>query len=178
MTASIFTSCEKVAEEVQGALEVTVNTDLEVPFTVVPDAAKSVNSTTFTINETLDPSSNSDIADNLSKIKSIEVTKITVIITSVSPTTSVLESSDFSLTQNVEGGSSFSFSSPANTPLIAGSKFEVGTGTPGWENVNQIISSMITSSTTASITGNGSINQDDFSIGFIYAVSVKIVVKP
>ncbi len=173
--AGTFTSCEKVAEEIQNSVEVTVYTDLEAPFTAVPDATKSADegSANFSSTSVIDISNNADLSDYLENIKSIEITKIKVMVTSTTPSDLVLESGTFSITDNVSG-SSFAFSTPADMPITVGSQFEVGSDAPGWDTVNSIIASM----NASTISAVGTINNDTFEVGFVYMVSVKVVAKP
>lgn len=167
LLAGTFTSCEKVAEELQSATEVTINTDLEVPMVLVPESAKSTNAT-FKETAVINLSENEDLKEYLSDIKSIEVTKILIKILSSDPTNLTLESGNFSIKDDVNGDS-FSFSTPANSPLIAGTQLEFGPTTPGWSIVNAIINSQH----SATLTAVGSINNETFTVGFNYVISLK-----
>lgn len=173
--AGTFTSCEKVAEEIQNSVEVTVYTDLEAPFTAVPDGAKSTKDGSASFSETsiIDISNNEDLADYLDNIQSIEIVKIQVMVTSTTPAGLALESGTFSITDNVSGDS-FAFATPANMPITVGSYFEVGSDAPGWATVNSIIASM----NASTVSAVGTINNDTFEVGFVYMVSVKVVAKP
>lgn len=173
--AGMFTSCEKVAEEIQNSVEVTVYTDLEAPFTAVPDGTKSTKEGSASFSETaiIDISNNADLADYLDNIQSIEIVKIQVLVTSTTPTGLALESGTFSITDNVSGDS-FAFSTPTDMPIAVGTYFEVGSDVPGWDTVNSIIASM----NASTVSAVGTINNDTFEVGFIYVVSVKVVAKP
>lgn len=173
--AGTFTSCEKVAEEIQNSVEVTVYTDLEAPMLAVPDVTKSTEEGSASFSETaiIDISNNADLADYLESIQSIEVTKIQVLVTSTTPSGLALESGTFSITDNVNGDS-FAFASPANMPITVGAQFEIGSDAPGWDTVNSIIASMHASTVSAV----GTINNDTFEVGFVVMVSVKVVAKP
>jgi len=173
--AGTFTSCEKVAEEIQNAVEVTIYTDLEAPMTAIPDVTKATSDGSASFDETyvLDISNNEDLADYLDNIQSIEVTKIKVLVTSTTPDNLVLESGSFSFTDNVNGDS-FVFASPANMPILEGASFEVGSTTPGWDTVNTIIASM----NASTVRAVGTINNDPYEVGFLVMVSVKVVAKP
>jgi len=173
--AGAFSSCEKVAEGLKDSVEVTIYTDLEAPFTAVPDVNKSTKdgSTSFSSSSIIDISNNDDLEDYLESIQSIEVTKIKVMITSTSPSGLALESGYFSITDDVNGDS-FGFATPANMPITVGSQFEIGSDAPGWDTVNNIIASMH----LATINATGTINNDPFEVGFIYIVSVKVVANP
>lgn len=173
--AGTFTSCEKVADEIKNSVEVTVYTDLEAPFTAVPDVTKSTQegSANFSASSTLDISQNADLADYLESVQSIEIVKIKVMITSTTPSGLALESGTFSIKDNVSG-SNFAFSTPANMPITVGAQFEIGSDAPGWDTVNSIIASM----NPATVSAVGTINNETFEVGFVYVVSVKVVAKP
>lgn len=171
IVAGTFTSCE----EAKDALEVTVYTDLEAPFTAVPDVTKSgqKGSASFSSSAILDISQNADLADYLESIKSIEITKIKIVITSTDTTGLILENGTFSITDNVSGDS-FAFSSPDNMPITVGAEFEVGSDDPGWDVVNAIIASM----NACTVSAVGTINNETFEVGFTYIISVKVVASP
>lgn len=173
--AGSFTSCEKVADELQNAVEVTVYTDLEAPITAIPEVTKSSKEGSASFNETaiIDISNNADLADYLESIESIEVTKIKVLVTSTTPAGLALESGNFSITDNVMGDS-FAFATPANMPITVGAQFEVGSDAPGWDTVNSIIASM----NPSTVNAVGTINNDTFEVGFLLMVSVKVVANP
>ncbi|NOR87270.1 MAG: hypothetical protein GQ527_06645 [Bacteroidales bacterium] len=167
--AGSFTSCQEIADELEDAVEVTINTELSVPFVAVPDASKGAS---FKVSEVLDPANNEDLADYLEKIQSVEITNITVNVTSVSSSDLILESAVFNLTDNVNG-SEFRFSIPNNSAVAEGSVFEVGADNPDWDTINEIISAMHASTVEAV----GTFNLDEFEVGFEYVVSVRVVAK-
>ena len=157
--AGAFSSCEKVVDGIQDSVEVTIYTDLEAPFTAVPDVAKATKDGSSTFSETaiIDMSNNEDLEDYLESIQSVEVTKIKVMITSTSPSGLALESGFFSITDDVNGDS-FGFATPANMPINVGAQFEIGSDAPGWDTVNSIIASLH----SATVNANGTINNDTF----------------
>lgn len=174
-TAITFTSCEKVADEIQDSVEVTINTEFEAPFVAVPTSGKAVADGSYDFKATalLDPANNADLADYLDKIKSIEITGIHVLVTSISDPAIVLNSGTFTLTDNVTG-SEFMFTTPNNSAIAVGTTFEVSDINPGWDTVNEIIASM----NASTIDAVGTINQENFEVGFKYVVAVKVVAKP
>lgn len=171
-TAITFTSCEKVADEIQDSVEVTINTELEAPFVAVPTSDKD-DSYDFRETALLDPANNDDLADYLDKIKSIEITGIHVLVTSISDPAIILNSGRFSLTDNVTGNE-FMFTTPNNSAIAVGTTFEVADTNPGWDTVNEIIASM----NASTVEAVGTINQENFEVGFKYVVAVKVVAKP
>jgi len=168
-----FTSCEKVAEEIENATEITVNTSLDAPIVAVPETTKSTNGDAK-FNETyiLDLANNDDLKDYLDKIQSISVSEIIVSIQSVDPSNLVLLDGTFSITDN-ENGDSFSFNAPSNLSLIKDASFKIDENTPGWETVNDIIASKHASTLQAV----GTINDESFTVEFLCSLKVKAVVK-
>jgi len=174
-TAITFTSCDKIADEVQDSIEVTINTDLEAPFIAKPVTEKANADGGYEFREIIiiDPSQNPDLSDYMEKIQSVEVTGINILVTSISTTSLVLNNAIFTLTDNVNG-SEFVYSTPVNNAISVGTSFHIGDTDPNWAAVNQMISDM--HSTT--LTARGSFNEDNFEVGFVYAISVKVVAKP
>jgi hypothetical protein len=170
----MFTGCEKLADELDNSVEVTIHAKLEAPITAVPSTGK-FGSDGYGYNESavLDPATNGDLADYLTSIDTIDVESITILVTSVSSNNLILENSTFTITDN-ENGSSFSFSTPANSPITVGTIFHVDSSLPGFNNVNLMMDSL--HSTT--VNAVGSVNQNDFSIGYIYGVGVRVVASP
>lgn len=173
--AGTLSSCKKIEDKLRDAMDVTIHTEIETPFTVVPDAVRSTRagSSNFSSNSIIDISENDDLEDYLDNIQSLEVTKIKVMITSTTPSGLALVSSNFSIIDNVNGDS-FSFATPANMPIIDGSQFEIGSDAPGWDIINRIIASMHAS--TLNVTGT--INNDTFEVGFVHIIDVKVVANP
>lgn len=174
-TAVTFTSCDKIADEVQDSIEVTINTDLEAPFVAIPTAVKANADGNYEFKEVviLDPSRNDDLIDYLDKIKSIEVTGIKLIVTSISSANIVLNNATFTLVDNIDG-SKFEYSTPLNSAISVGSTFEIGEENAGWDTINKIIENMHAST----ITAEGSINEDNFEVGFVYIISIKATATP
>lgn len=172
--AGSFTSCDKIADEIQDATEVTINTTLDIPIVAVPESTKSTDeNATFSETATIDLSTNDDIKDYLDKIQSVEVTKIVVNILSSDPLNLTLIDGAFRVRDNVTGDA-FSTSTLPNMPIAVGSSFEVGPSTPGWETINKIIASR----NSATLSAYGTINNSTFSVGFEYIIHVKVVAKP
>ena len=174
-TAFTFTSCDKLADEIEDSVEVTINTSFEAPFVATPvsEKANADGNTEFKEIVIIDPSENDDLADYLEKIQSVEITGINLLVTSISDPSIVLNSGVFSITDNVNG-STFVYNTPQDTPISKGSTFAIGELNPGWDTINQIVEDM----NASTLTAIGSINQDDFEIGFVYSISVKVVAKP
>ncbi len=174
-TAVTFTSCEKIADGVQDALELTINTDFSAPFVATPTDEKANADGSYNFKEVaiLDPSQNADLAEYLQKIQSIDITTIEILITSVSNPNLVLRNGEFTLTDNVTGDT-FTYHSPENTAIAMGTTLAVEETNPGWDIVNQIVDNMHAST----IVAVGGLNQDDFEIEFEYIIKVKVVVNP
>ncbi len=171
--AGTFTSCEKVAEEIAKATEITVNTTLDAPIVAVPEASKSTDANgTFKESYVLDLASNEDLKDHLDKIQSLSMSEIQVLIQSSSPENLTLLNGTFSITDNVNGDS-FTFSSPANFPLVDGTKFTINEDVPGWDMANQIIASKH----AATLGAIGTIDNEAFEVNFLCSLKVKAVVK-
>lgn len=172
--AATFSSCEKVAEGLENSVEVTIYTDLSASFLAVPDIAKDLDgSATFSETAVIDINQNSDLADYLDGIESIEVTKVKIIITSVSSDQLVLEKGTFSIKDNTTEDL-FAFSTPENLSLAIGTEFSLPTETAGWDIINKIIASMH----PATVTAEGMVNDEAFEVGFNYVISVKVKAKP
>lgn len=173
LLSGAFTSCEKIAEEIENATEVTINTTLDAPIVAVPEASKDADGNAkFNESYVLDLSTNADLKDYLDKIKSIELTEIEVTIVSASPNGLNLIDGIYSITDNLNGDS-FSFNSPSNLPLVNGSSFKVDKNSPGWDTVNAIIASQHASTLKAM----GTINNETFEVTFNCTLKVKAVVK-
>jgi hypothetical protein len=170
--AGTFTSCEKVAEEIENATEITVNTTLDAPMVAVPEANKA-GEASFKEEEIIDISSNADLKDHLSKIKEIEAKSITVTINSSTPANLSLLSAAFSVTDNVTN-KSFSFTAPSFPFLLtSGSSFTIDPTTPGWAELNLILGSM----NPFTVKAIGTINSEEFSVAFTTSLGIKAVVK-
>lgn len=171
--AGSFTSCEKVAEELQNATEITVNTTLEAPMVAVPEAGKTAaEQASFKEMHVVDITANDDLKDHLDKIKEIEAKSITVTISSSTPIDLSLLSGAFSITDNVTGDS-FPFIAPTNFSLAAGQSFTLDPTTPGWAELNKILASK----NPFTVQAIGTINSADFEVAFVTSVGVKAVVK-
>lgn len=172
MLSGAFTSCEKVAEELENATEVTVNTTLEAPMVAVPEENKSADANgTFKEEETIDLATNEDLKDHLDKIKSIEAESITVTISKSIPDNLTLLNGAFSATDDVLG-TNYSFASPADFPLTSGQSFTFGPGSPGWAELNKILASK----NPFTVKAIGTINSEEFTIEFVTSIGVKAVV--
>lgn len=168
-----FTSCEKIAEEIQNATEITINTTLDAPIVAVPEISKSTDGNAkFNEFYILDIANNVDLKDHLDKIQSLELTEIEVTIVSATPNGLTLIDGLYSITDNVNGDS-FSFNSPSNLPLVNGSSFKVDENTPGWNTVNAIIASK----NPSTLRAIGTINNETFEVNFNCSLKVKAVVK-
>lgn len=170
--AATFSSCEKVADELQNSMEVTIYTDLTAPFLAMPDDAKS-GSATFSETAVIDITQNEDLADYLESIESIEVTKVKIQITSISSEGLILEKGTFSVIDNTNADR-FEFSTPNNLPLVLGTQFELPTDAEGWDTVNKIIATMH----SATVGAEGMVNNEYFEIGFNFIISVKVKANP
>ena len=170
-SAAMFSGCEKLADELENSVVVTIHAKLEAPITAVPSTGK-FGSDGYGYNEraVLDPATNEDLAVYLTSIDTIDVESITILVTSVSSNNLILENSTFTITDNVDG-SSFTYSTPANTPVTDGTIFHVDSSLPGFNNVNLMMDSLH----SATVTAVGSVNQNEFSIGYVYAVGVRVV---
>lgn len=177
LLSGAFTSCEKVADELQNATEITVNTSLEAPIVAVPDATKSVSdNSTFHGSYVLDLANNDDLKDYLDKIKSLELKGITVTVTSVVPEDLVdlsLVSGTFSIVDNVETSELFE-KIKTDFSLVPNSSFTIGEADAGWENVQKIIESQHPSTVSAS----GVINNTNYTVTFTISFEVSAVVTP
>jgi hypothetical protein len=170
--AGTFTSCEKVAEELENAVEVTVNTTLEAPMVAVPEANKSTDAdATFKEEKIVDLATNEDLKDNLDKIQSIEATSLTVTISSSTPDKLMLKSGTFSVTDNVLG-TAYSFAA-ANFLLTNGASLTFGPSSPGWAELNMIIASK----NPFTVKAIGTINSEEFTVEFVTSIGVKAKVK-
>jgi len=174
ITSISFTSCEKLADDVQNAVEVTINTDFEAPFVATPTNAKANADGSSTFDETviLDPSNSGDLSDYLDKIESVEIKSIHVLVTSISDPYIVLRSATFTVTDNVDHGV-FTYSTPENSAIAVGSTFEIPADNPGWDVINKAMNDMH----ATTVHAVGAINQDTFEIGFVYIISVKVLAK-
>lgn len=173
MTAGVFTSCEKVADELQNSVEVTINTDFQAELTAVPSGAKSVDAS-FNESIVLDPKQNADLADYLASIKSVTLTdNVKLMVTSVSSPDIILETATITITDNVTNDV-FTFTTPANMPVIVGTSFPISANTPGYANLAKILQSMH----AATITATGSVNKDQFTLVFNFLFPVKVVANP
>jgi len=174
ITSISFTSCEKLADDVQNAVEITVNTDFTAPFVATPVEGKINKDGSGSFNERaiLDPRNNDDLSPYLDKIKNVDLQSIRILITKVSVPNLILQSATFTLIDNVDG-SVFSYSTPENTPIAEGSVFIVPEEVADWDLVSKTFNSMHAST----ITAVGSLNQENFEIEFEYIVSSKILVK-
>ena len=175
LTSVTFTSCDKVADELQNSVEVTINTDLEAAFVATPTEVKASTDGNYEFKEVviLDPSRSDDLSDYLDKIQSVEITGITIRVTSISNPNIVLNSAVFTLVDNIDG-SKFEYNTPANSAIVVGSTFAIGESNAGWDTINKIIGDMHAST----ITAEGSINQDNFEVGFVYVISIKATATP
>jgi len=172
--AATFSSCEKVAEELQNSVEVTIYTDLSAPFLAVPDVTKDMDgSATFSETAVIDINQNEDLSDYLEGIESIEVTNVKIKITSVSSENLVLENGTFTIKDNTTEDS-FEFYTPTNLPLALGTEFSLPAETAGWDMINKIIASMH----SATVSAVGTVNDEAFEIGFNYVISVKVKAQP
>lgn len=172
--AASFSSCEKLAEELQDSMKATIYTELNAAFLALPDAEKnSMVSTTFSDTAIIDINRNEDLEDYLETIESIEVYKIKVQIDSVSSDNLVLENATFSIIDNTTE-EMFEFSTPSNLPLVLNAEYELPESYPGWDKVNEIIGSM--HSVTAIATG--SINNEDFTVRLNVILYVRVTATP
>ncbi|MFK5855704.1 MAG: hypothetical protein QM503_06200, partial [Bacteroidota bacterium] len=76
----VLTSCKEAEELVD--VKFPANYEAELDVTVVP--SKSVNGT-FSVNETVDPTTNSDYSLYLDKIKDVNITEVSGLVLSVNP---------------------------------------------------------------------------------------------
>jgi len=156
-----FTSCDKLED----AIEVTINTEFETHIEAIPVEGKSA---TFNESVVLDPNKSEDLEDYIDDLKSVNLLGVKIKVTSVEPSGIVLENSTFTVEDN-ENGNTFVYTTPENTKLAVGTIFEVGTDNNGWDVIKQIINDMHASRITAA----GSVNSDEFKIGFDITYKVK-----
>ena len=174
IVGACFSSCEKLAEELQDSMKATIYTELNAAFMALPDAEKNMmESASFNDTTVIDINRNEDLADYLENIESIEVYKITVQIDSVSSDNLVLENATFSIIDNTTE-EKFEFSTPTNLPIVANTEYILPEGYPGWDLVNQIIGSMH----SATATAVGTINNEDFSVGMKVIIYVRVTANP
>lgn len=162
LSAFSITSCDKLED----AVEVTINTEFVAPLEATPIAGKSA---TFNESIVLDPSKSDDLSDYLDEISSVEILNIKIEVTSVDPIGIELENSTFTVVDN-ENGNAFVYSTPDNTKLAVGTIFEVGEDHEDWEVIQKIINDMHAST----ITAVGSVNDDQFKIGFNFIIKVRV----
>lgn len=171
LLSGAFTSCEKIAEELENATEITINTTLDAPIVAVPEASKA-GEARFNESYVLDIANNADLGDYIEKIKSLELKQITVTVESSTPSNLTLLNGTFSITDNVDG-TSFSFAAPNNMPLLNGSSFTIDETNPGWATVNAIIASKH----AATVRANGVISNETFEVTFLCSLGVKATVE-
>ena len=163
-------SCEKIADEIGGAVEITINTDMEAPLVVVPTETKGPSDTTFFHKTTtLDPNENADLADHLDNIESIEVTGITLKVTKVSQDDLVMYNGHFNFTDLVNN-KTFDFDTDINTPIQVGTIIEIDNTHENWDVIVKAMEDLH----AGQITAHGAINSDHFEITFVYAIGVKV----
>ena len=156
-----FTSCDKLED----AVELTINTEFKTHIDVVPVEGKS---TTFKESVDFDPNKSEDLADYIDDLKSVDLLGIKIVVTSVEPSDIVLENSAFTV-EDKENGNTFVYTTPENTKLVVGTIFEVGEGYKDWGVIKQMINDMHASV----ITAVGSVNNDNFKIGYDITYKVK-----
>jgi len=161
LSAVTFTSCDKLED----AVEITINTELKTHIDVVPVEGKS---TTFKESVDFDPKNSEDLADYINELKSVDLLGVKIIVTSIQPEGIELESGSFSV-KDKENGSLFVYNTPDNTKLAVGTVFEIGEGYKDWDVIKKMINDMHASV----ITAVGSVNNDNFKIGYDIAYKIK-----
>jgi len=173
MLTGAFTSCDKIADEIENATEVTVSTTLEASMVAVPEQNKSTDADgTFKVSETIDLANNADLKDHLDKIKDIKATLLTITIASVTPANLTLSTATFTITDNVSG-IKFIIPNINQLPLTVGQSVTFSTNTANWNLLNQILASK----NQFTIDGVGTINNEEFSITFKTSIGVDATVK-
>ncbi len=161
LSAITFTSCDKLED----AVEITINTEFKTHIEATPVEGKS---TTFKESVDFNPKDCEDLADYIDDIKSVDLLSIKIEVTSIQPEGIELESGSFSVKDN-ENGSLFVYNTPDNTKLAVGTVFEIGEGYKDWD----VIKKMINDLHASTITAVGSVNNDEFKIGFEMTHKVK-----
>ena len=163
-------SCEKIADEIGGAVEITINTDIEAPLVVVPMETKGPSDTAFFLKSaTLNPTKNEDLADYLEEIENIEVTGIALKVTEVSQENLVMYNGHFNFTDLVNN-KTFDFDTEVNTPIQIGTLIEVDNTHENWDVIVKAMEDLH----AGQITAQGAINSNDFKITFVYGISIKV----
>jgi len=132
LSAVVFTGC-KEAEELAD-VKFPANYETEIDVTVVPSTSAKVTNGTFSVSETIDPTSDSDFSKYLDKIKGITVNEVSGLILSVEP--NITLTSTVITVSNANHIATWEFS---NLPITVGTELTLDNNDGQWDAIEQIL---------------------------------------
>ncbi len=155
LTSITYTGCKQASE----LIDVKFTADYEDTLNVVVTPSTNAKTTNgvFSVSKTIDPTSNSDFAKYIDKIKSINISEVSGLVISVNPnltlTSAVINVSDANHT------ATWTFT---NLPITVGTLLSLDNNDGQWDAIEQIL--MDKTPFTVSIVGQASEDNAEFSI--------------
>ncbi len=128
----VLTGCQEAEELVDVKFPANYETELDV--TVVPSTSAKATNGTFSVTETIDPSSDSDYAKYFDKIKAISIEEVSGLVLSVEP--NITLTSTVITVSNANHTATWEYT---NLPITVGTVLTLDNENGQWDAVEQIL---------------------------------------
>lgn len=162
----ILSSCEKIKSVADVKFDTSLSANLDV---VVPPASVRSIDGTFNESETIDPTSDPDIAEYLNNIQSYSIQSISAKIVAISKDVTLTNTtlSCFNGTQNA----SWTY---ANLPITLNTEVELDNTNGQWNTVNSILMT----NQVFTVSASGTTSEDDVTFTIEVTINAEVTANP
>ncbi len=164
-----ISSCKKVKDKINEVSTTTITTDFIIPIKVI-DQQKDRIDIPFSGSADYAIPGNKDLKEHLKQITKIEVLSLEMRVSEANPDDLVLKQGDFNITKKNDNTEIFSFSTPANFPLVTNSSYQIGNDNADYEALNNIINDL----GDIELNGNGIVTYNPRSVKLSFEFIIKV----
>ncbi len=169
-----ISSCKKVKDKINDVSTTTITTDFIIPVKLI-DQQKDRIDIPFSGSADYAIQGNKDLKAHLKQITKIEVLSLEMRVSEANPDNLVLKQGDFNIKKKNDNTQIFSFSTPANFPLVTNSTYQISDNETGYEALNNIINDL----GDIELNGNGIVtyNPRSAKLSFEFVIKVQATIS-
>ncbi len=169
-----MSSCKKVKDKINEISTTTITTDFIIPITVINQQKDGIDIPFSGSADYIIPG-NEDLKKHLKQITKIEVLGFEMRVSEANPDNLVLKSGTFSIKRKNDNPEAFTFSTPANFPLITNSSYSVSENDADYKAFNNIVNDM--GNIELICNGIATYNPRNVKLSFEFVIKVQATVS-
>jgi len=163
----VLTGCKEAEELIE--VKFPANYEAELDVTVVPSTSAKATNGVFSVNETIDPTSDSDFAKYLNNIRGITIEEVSGLILSVEP--NITLTSTVITVSNANHTATWEFT---NLPITVGTELTLDNNNGQWDAIEQIL----LDAEIFNLSISGQANEENAKFVVLVSINSEVLANP